>query len=359
MPTSLTPVGSEAFNPNALDNEPTQAISPGTTPRIERLEPEQQEPQNAPKPSAQVPELPAPKPATDKKKVTPTEPAPAEKVAPPTSPGKPCGCTKRPDETAPAATQNSAETARDANLELSKNTGAPTQKSTRSRPTADQLAGRRKVAMQALVAVAAGAALLLWMQPWANVTNTAESAITTTSAASTELTANDQVTADLIYAEEYLAQNGTLDGIIIQGAQLAVRDTTMYAVRNVAGQCTVYGLLSGQRIAPVPDTTGAACAGQIVTVQAQLDAAAAQVTAHATQTAEATLKTATAAAAAYAQRNFVQGTPSMTGLPTTLAGATVTENTGDYVRLRAAYPEACLESYVTAAGEIGDLNSCA
>lgn len=223
----------------------------------------------------------------------------------------------------------------------------------------EKVTARRRATVKIALVVLAIAAMALWLRPWESVegltasNNPAPAVIEGDQAANT-----DQISADLVYAEDYLTTNGSLNGITIDGAQVAVRDSTMYAVRTLNGVCTVYGLLNGQRLIPAPDATGAACTGQIVTVQAQLDAAAAQVQSTAETTAEATLRDAAQAALAYSSRNFVNDTPSLTGLPATLSGATVTANTGDYATLRVSYPGACLEAFVTAAGEVGDINTC-
>lgn len=255
-------------------------------------------------------------------------PAPAEKVAPTPATTTAAASTATPEET----------------------------------PTADKVSSvdfaKRRRRIKQIAAVAAIAGCWLWFtKPWHDV-----AAVSAGSAAagtqSVTADATDLVGADLAAAEQYLAQHGTLDGIAIDGAQLAVRGTTTYAVRTIDGTCTVYGLLDGQRIPATPDPTAEACKGQIVTVQANLDAAAQQSQNTSSWAAEDTLNKASAAAAAYASRNFTDGKPSMTGLPSSLSGALVMSNNGEYVTLRVSYPGACLETFVTAAGEIGETNTC-
>lgn len=230
-------------------------------------------------------------------------------------------------------------------------------------PVTDVYRRRRMLAAPVIIAILTAAAFVLFAQPWQTlsaITGTSTSSQDTTSQATvvTSQDSTDVITHDMAYAQEYLATNGTLDGIILNGAQVAVRDQTMYVARNTTGTCIVYGILNGAELEPSTDPTGAACTGQIVTVQAQLDAAAAQVATNSVQSVQVTLDQATRSALTYASRNYVDGAPSLTGLPAQLSGALVVDNTGGTATLRVEYPGACAQAYVTAAGEVGPAQPC-
>lgn len=334
-----TGLGSETFNPHFVDATP----EPAPVPDPEPVAAPAPAPQPAPAPAAPK-SAPAPRRVTTKARPAADAPtkapaAPAAKPVPVTAPVS-TAAPAAPTEPAPAETTPEQASA-----------------TATAAPTPDQLAARRRRLKYVGWAVLAAAVWLWWTKPWVDIAATNQTAAGT-GLVQVSADATDIIGADMAKAETYLATNGTLDGIILDGAQVAVRGTTMYAVRTIDGVCTVYGLLEGQRLTPTPDPTNAACTGQIVSVQAQLDEAAHTAENTSTYAAEETLRKAADAAAAYAGRNFVDGQPSMTGLPGSLSGALVMNNEGDYVTLRVSYPDACVETFVTAAGEIGETNSC-
>lgn len=216
-------------------------------------------------------------------------------------------------------------------------------------------ARRRRAAIIAAVAVAAS--WYLWTaEPWAAVQATTQAS--TGAVVATDQGQHAAVDADMTTARGWLTTHGTLDGIALDGAQVAARGRTMYAARIIDGACTVYGILNGTDLVPAVDTTGQACAGQIVAVQAQLDQAAYTATTTAETQARDTLTAAADTVTAYTARNYVDGVPSTTGLPAVVGGALVVTNTGQYVVLRASYPAVCLEMHVTAAGETSPPTTC-
>lgn len=286
-------------------------------------------------------------------------PKPAPKVTEPHS-----STTTPKPATAPQATPAStppAEPAPAAAAPVTQTTEPEPETATATDPAAPADAGVYEARRKKLTRIGVIALVLLavwWIKPWQTLAS-AGSSTTATTVTSTTANSDATLTGDVATARAYLAEHGTLAGIALPGAQVATKDDTMYAARTLGGSCVVYGLLNGQEIVPTVDATNGACTGQIATVQAALDAAASQVTTNATDTATSTLQAAQQLALAYATRTYDStGAPTMTGLPTSLAGALVTQNTGAYVVLQVSLPDACVQSYVTAAGEIGTTEPC-
>lgn len=234
---------------------------------------------------------------------------------------------------------------------------APTTQAPEPATTTDLYAARRRKA--AIVAgIAAVVVWYLWQaQPWQAITATTQAAAEGPVAV-VSMDAESVIDADMLTATSYLTEHGNLDGIALDGAQVAALGSTMYAARVVGSDCTVYGILNGEPLAPAVDATGQACAGQIVTVQMQLNEAAYSASTTATDQARDTLDAAAESVVRYTSRNYVNGVPSTSGLPGSVSGALVVANTGEYVVLRASYPSACLEMHVTAAGELSEPTTC-
>lgn len=322
---STPAAGSENFNPLAIDVDPPAPEPKATTP--------------APAATPSTPEPTAPATTTDTPKPKPKQEA-AAKPAPAPAP--------KPAPRAEATTESQEpEKTEDETAEPVANASSQ-----------DRFAARRTRLKRLAVVTAAAAGLIWFTAPWAGTPNQTPNTGAAAQDDERQYDTSDPIALDMEYATAYLNAHGTLDGLIIDGAQLAVRGNTAYIVRTISGTCTVYGLLDGRPIDPATDPTGAACAGQIVTVQAQLDAAANTQADTAKTAANSTLETATSTAVAYAARNYVDDVPSLHGLPGTIAGALVVDNTGEHATIRVSYPDACVQAYVTAAGEVSPPVTC-
>lgn len=243
--------------------------------------------------------------------------------------------------------------------------GTPTTTTPDSSTQPDIYAQRRKRGKQVLAAALLIAAFLWYVKPWTGpegLQNTPTASVVeetdTAALLDSQSTTEGFYNKDMEYAENYYRQNGTFDNIRLEGAHVAARDTTLLVARTHNETCYAYGIMEQQHLELTTDPSGSACAGQIVAVQQQLDNDYETRTTKAHTDAETSLRKAAESVIFQASRNFVNGVPSTDGLPATIDGALVLENTGEYALLRVSHPDVCLETYVTAAGEIGEINNC-
>jgi hypothetical protein len=241
----------------------------------------------------------------------------------------------------------------------------------RARALAKHAARRRRYAILAVVVTAA---VVHQLKPWSTIVTAgaskpASAVVTGTSAAgdSTAIhgsaTAPEIVKADLAIAHDQLRQTGTLTGLTLPGAHVAAAGTTMIAARNVNGTCVLYGILSGTDAATQADPTGQGCtAAAVKAVQDNLATNATAATTQVEQAASSQLATAADSARYFAQHHFVNGSPSMSGLPTTLEGVSASDASDTGATLTVSTPgpagSLCRTGHVSTDGTLTGIRAC-
>lgn len=320
MSTS-TPNGSESFDPLAFDI-PARQTPPA--PAVPTTAPDE------PVPSSEPLREPAPVP-----------PPPATPIVVPPGP------EAAPQDIAASEVTASPEPAHEQTPEA-------------TAPAADvDVYARRRKRLKAVASVAGILVVALALtQPWKSADS--QQNVTADSVTSGEVApaASNRIASDTEEALVYLAENDTFEGLKLSGAQVATSRTMLYAARVIDGSCVVYGVAHGSELEPLTDPSGDACTGQILEVQAALKSQAQQDALQAELIAAQALEQAAAEAVYYASHNYVDSSPSFTGIGKVVGAADVHSNRGASIKLRVTTGGACFQMNVASTGDTGGATSC-
>lgn len=190
----------------------------------------------------------------------------------------------------------------------------------------------------------------------AGVTNAGISTRNETADAITALARNDQAAAKTWYHTHQ-----TLHGIELTGkVRYAAAGAVLVASRELDGTCYMYGWSDGENQAPVIDASKQACTEKAVSeAQSELDVQAAQVADAVAATAADTFTAAAANVRSYGLTNWVDGQPSLQGLPADLGnGVVIVSNKGTFVIVQAPAGTGCVSAAIGADGTVGETTKC-